>query len=174
MDKFEIQEPMNVANYIIERAKERKKPISNLHLQKVLYFLQAAFLVEYGEPIINGEFSRWSYGPVLKKVYVSYKDNGSSSIEDLAPNISIDHNGWNILPPQNIKKEEFDEDSMSLLNNTIDTLLNESPWKLVERTHNQSLWSEYEADIREHQAKDYTNSEILNYFKSNKGEQIWK
>ena len=174
MDQFEIQEPMSVANYIIERAKEKKKPISNLHLQKVLYFLQAAFLVEYGKPIINGEFSRWSYGPVIKKVYGSYKDNGSSSIEDLAPNISIDHNGWNILPPQNIKKEEFDEDSICLLNSTIDTLLNESPWKLVERTHNQSLWSEYEQDIRNHHARDYTNDEILNYFESNKEEQIWK
>ena len=37
-----------VAKYIIRRCAERGKSISNLKLQKILYFVQAEFLVDLG------------------------------------------------------------------------------------------------------------------------------
>ena len=174
MENFEIQSPMAMANFIIKHAHEREIPISNLHLQKILYFLQAAFLVKYnGKPLINGNFSRWSYGPVMQEVYNAYRENGSSSIRDLSPNISIKDGKWDIKAPEITKLDEFDNASSTLLVNTIDTLLANNPWNLVDITHRQELWSSYEEAINQHHAPDYSNSEIYEYFKNNIGELIW-
>ncbi|WP_285046363.1 Panacea domain-containing protein [Lactococcus petauri] len=175
MNKFKIQEPIAVANFIIKYAQEHELSVSNLHLQKILYYLQAAFLVKYdGNPLINASFSRWSYGPVVPDVYNAFRENGSSSIQDLSPNISIQDGKWEIKAPENIDISEFDKESQELLVNTIDTLLKENPWNLVNRTHEQSLWYDYKEDIERHLARDYSNAEIQKYFSENVGEQIWQ
>ena len=45
MEKFELQSPMAVANFIIGVAKKEDKPVTNLKLQKVLFFLQGTILL---------------------------------------------------------------------------------------------------------------------------------
>lgn len=46
------------------------------------------------------------------------------------------------------------------------------PWKLVEKTHEQKIWSDYEKDIQSYSAPDYTEKEILEQFEDIR-EQIW-
>ena len=50
MEKIELQSPIAVANFIIEVAKKENKPVTNLKLQKVLFFLQGYCLSEYETP----------------------------------------------------------------------------------------------------------------------------
>ena len=174
MNNFEIQQPMQVANYLIKRANASNRPISNLHLQKILYFLQAAFLVTYGEPLMSGNFSRWSYGPVMSEVYDLYKENGSSIIKEIAPNISFSGTGFLIEKPKEVTIESFNDDTRKFLESTSDILINESPWNLVNITHEQEIWSNFEEKINVYLAKDYTNEEISNQFINNTGDQIWQ
>lgn len=69
-----------IADYMIERATRNYAPISNLRLQKYLYFVQAEFLVNTGKPCFNDDIAAWSFGPVVPKVYQKYKKYGSMVI----------------------------------------------------------------------------------------------
>lgn len=54
--------------------------ISNLKLQKLLYYCQAYSLALTGEPMFAEEIEAWPYGPVVPSVYRSYKQYGRYDI----------------------------------------------------------------------------------------------
>jgi uncharacterized phage-associated protein len=48
--------------------------ITNLKLQKLLYYAQAFYMVENnGEPLFSDDIEAWKYGPVVRTVYDKYK-----------------------------------------------------------------------------------------------------
>ena len=55
--------------------------ISNMKLQKLLYYAQGASLALLDKPIFNDEILAWEHGPVVRTVYRAYKSNGSNGIE---------------------------------------------------------------------------------------------
>lgn len=54
--------------------------ISNLKLQKLLYFIQAIFLNEFNRACFEDRIEAWSFGPVVPTVYHNYKMFGASNI----------------------------------------------------------------------------------------------
>jgi len=50
-----------------------RKPISNLKLQKLLYYAQAWYLAFYNEPLFTGKIEAWVHGPVVREVFRTYK-----------------------------------------------------------------------------------------------------
>ena len=64
---------LDVADYVIKYCNNHNMPISNLKLQKILYFVQAAFLSIQGFPCFPDDFVAWNYGPVIPAVYYKYK-----------------------------------------------------------------------------------------------------
>ena len=71
---------LEVARYIIKRCNESNYSISNLKLQKILYFLQAQFLVEFDTPCFNETIEAWDFGPVVPYVYHKYAVFGAATI----------------------------------------------------------------------------------------------
>jgi len=55
--------------------------ISNLKLQKLLYYMQGFHLAYFDKPLFADEMEAWMYGPVVPKVYEKYKDHGTAGIE---------------------------------------------------------------------------------------------
>ncbi len=55
--------------------------ISNLKLQKLLYYAQGIFLAINDEPLFEEPILAWAHGPVVESVYHEYKAYGSSGIE---------------------------------------------------------------------------------------------
>ena len=60
---------IEVAKYVINRSQEIDSPVSNLKLQKILFYIQAAMLVKLKKPCFRDEIIAWTYGPVIKEVY---------------------------------------------------------------------------------------------------------
>lgn len=54
--------------------------ITNLKLQKLLYFVQALCLMVFDEKAFPEKILAWSYGPVVNEVYQEYKQNHSGGI----------------------------------------------------------------------------------------------
>lgn len=54
--------------------------ITNLALQKLLYFAHGIHLVQTKEPLVSGYFEAWQYGPVHPSAYKAFKAAGSSPI----------------------------------------------------------------------------------------------
>ena len=71
---------LDVAKYIITYCKKNQKPISNLKLQKLLYFVQAQFLVSENHACFNNRIEAWDLGPVVPDVYHQFKVYGSNPI----------------------------------------------------------------------------------------------
>lgn len=51
-----------------------------MQLQKLMFFAQVLSLIDREEPILEGVFEAWTYGPVLPEVYVYTKGWGSTPI----------------------------------------------------------------------------------------------
>ncbi len=67
------RDSLQIANELIKRASDAGSPISNLALQKLLYFSQGWYLALANERLIDDEFEAWRYGPVVPGVYHAFK-----------------------------------------------------------------------------------------------------
>lgn len=61
-----------VAEYIIHEAQKREKPVTNIKLQKLLYFTQGVYLAKYNKLAFEDNIIAWKYGPVVKDIYYKY------------------------------------------------------------------------------------------------------
>ena len=72
---------IEVARYFLSLTDEDAgELISNLKLQKLLYYAQGFHLVIYGEPLFPETIEAWAHGPVVTSVYHQYKEYGSEPI----------------------------------------------------------------------------------------------
>jgi len=65
-------------SYIFERAEE----VTPLALQKLLYYVQGLYMVNYGKPLFSEDCQAWTHGPVYEKVYEMFKSFAYSPIDD--------------------------------------------------------------------------------------------
>lgn len=70
---------LDVAKYVVNKCFQDKHPISNLQIQKILYFIQKSFL-QKGEEAFSDEIEAWQFGPVVPEVYYFFCGNGSMKI----------------------------------------------------------------------------------------------
>lgn len=81
MTKSAPYDPRSVANLLLDLAASQELPITNLALQKLLYFAHGHFLIRTGRPLISGSFEAWHYGPVHPAVYREFKNLGAKPID---------------------------------------------------------------------------------------------
>ncbi len=74
-------DPRAVANLLLDLADQEGLPISNLALQKLLYFAHGHFLIRTGQPLVQGGFEAWTYGPVHPAVYQAFKAEGDRPVQ---------------------------------------------------------------------------------------------
>ena len=75
---------MEIAEYAVSRRYRHNTPISNLQLQKILYFLQVIHASETGELLFADQFEAWPYGPVIRDVYVEFRPFLDAGVDTLA------------------------------------------------------------------------------------------
>jgi uncharacterized phage-associated protein len=92
-------DPRSVANLLLEIAHEQHRPLTNLALQKLLYFAHAIFLIETGKPLVSGYFEAWEYGPVHPIVYKAFQADSDKPIESRASQIDVLTGARSALPP---------------------------------------------------------------------------
>ena len=63
-----------VADYLIHFSHEVGDPITNLKLQKLLYYAQAWYLALHDKPLFDDQIEAWVRGPVVPNVWRKYKD----------------------------------------------------------------------------------------------------
>jgi uncharacterized phage-associated protein len=66
----------DVANYLLTAASDLDKPLSNLKLQKMLYYAQGWHLAVKGSTLFPDSIEAWIHGPVVPSVYRAYKSHG--------------------------------------------------------------------------------------------------
>nr|WP_245471528.1 Panacea domain-containing protein [Bradyrhizobium genosp. SA-3] len=66
-------DPRAIANLMLDEGQRHGRAVTNLALQKLLYFAHALFLIERKRPLVSGYFEAWEFGPVHPAVYQSFK-----------------------------------------------------------------------------------------------------
>lgn len=120
----DIMDAMDLVGYIITYSKHIGNLVTNLRLQKLLYFIQKEHLQQHGEPAFDDDICAWQYGPVVPRVYYEFSRYASTPIINIDESTPLDDS----------------------IKNTIRTVLNKynkvPTWKLVQLTHEpNSPWS---------------------------------
>lgn len=103
--------------------------VSNLKLQKILYYCQGYFLALYNKPLFPNKVYAWMYGPVVRDVYDTYKTYGAQALEPLGS-----YEG-------NLSKE-----AKELIAKVYEQYGQFSAGKLVDMTHEESPWKDTPRD----------------------------
>lgn len=96
--------------------------ISNLVLQKLLYFIQASLLVTTGNPAFEEDIEAWMYGPVVPEVYDNFKK---------------DKDYYN-----QFETNQLDSNIQEIVVNITKNLGKINPYSLVNATHGYDTWKE--------------------------------
>lgn len=113
-----------VADYFIKFANQTDFPLSNLKLQKLVYYAQAWHLALHDTPLFPEDFQAWVHGPVIPQLYQEYKKFGWQPImKDAHP--ELPENVQNFL--DEVAEEYFACDAYELEQMTHA----EGPWNLA-------------------------------------------
>lgn len=116
-----------VAKYILSLADYKKgQEISNLALQKLLYYCQGYFLAYTGNRLFEEDIEAWQYGPVVPKIYNLYK-----KFKD------------KFLPNNKLTAEEkarFEKEQKIIIELVVKKYSKYSAIGLIHKTHNESPW----------------------------------
>jgi uncharacterized phage-associated protein len=79
--KTGVWNALDVAKRLIELSSEYGDPVSNLKLQKLLYYAQAWYLAFHGKPLFRDRIEAWVHGPSQPEVYAHFRSWGVKPIE---------------------------------------------------------------------------------------------
>lgn len=114
--------------------------ITNLKLQKLLYFVQAISLVVYGKRAFKEKILAWSYGPVVNEVYQQYRENHADKINS----------------EENVK--EISDGLCKIIAEVVNSYGSIEANKLIDFTHEEEPWVKTEIN------KEIDIDLIKNYF----------
>ena len=113
MDKL-----LDVAQYIFEEYKRQtKETIDEMKLHKLLYFAQRESLAITGDPLFDGEFKGWKYGPVCCEVRNAFSPDGIV-----------------------VETSPVSDECAYIINNVIQEYGAIASWKLSQMSHNEISW----------------------------------
>lgn len=143
-----------VARTMINMAAERNIEITNLKLQKLLYFAHGLMLARHQTSLVDEEFQAWRYGPVLENLYHSLKIFGPSPISPADGFVKY----WPVLP-------ESSEQERAVINDVLEQLGNMSGGELISISHDpQGPWhAVFEGSTRN---TNIGNEQIERYFRT--------
>jgi uncharacterized phage-associated protein len=79
-----------LANWILDLAERHGFVVTNMALNKLIFFAIERVLVENGALLTEARIEAWDHGPVFREVYHSFKKNGDNPIRDRVSFYSVD------------------------------------------------------------------------------------
>lgn len=73
-----------LANWILDSANDLQLPITNMALNKLVYFAVEYSLVRHNRLLANAKIEAWEHGPVFRELYHQFKEFGDRPITDRA------------------------------------------------------------------------------------------
>lgn len=120
--------------------------LSNLKLQKLLYYIQGHSLAKFDKKIFPNKIMAWMHGPVVVEIYQKFKHFNNNPIEIKTP-----------FSYQNLDNEE-----RKLITDVFAEYAKYSAWHLRNMTHDEAPWKNtYELN----QNNEITEEKLKSFFK---------
>jgi uncharacterized phage-associated protein len=117
---------LTIAKYFLYKANQEGDLITNLKMQKLLYYAQAWYLVNFGRTLFDDQILAWDLGPVIKNVYNKFKKFRHTPI-------LFDDDCKEIL-------KKFKKEDLRFLDEFYDQFIEYSAHDLVNMSHNEEPW----------------------------------
>lgn len=120
----------DIANWLLMWAEAQEGDdagLTNLKLQKLLYYAQGHFLGERGDALFSDPIEAWAHGPVVKAEYHRLKGYGNGAI-DVDEAVTDDFN-WDDF-------RDVEQHLIAVWN----TYGQYAAWALREKTHREAPW----------------------------------
>jgi uncharacterized phage-associated protein len=127
-----MHDSRGIANLVLDVADDLNVGVTNLQLQKVLYFVWGEYYRMFNVDLFKENFSAWEYGPVIPDIYHSFKIFGNRNISNRISKIDF-RNGSSSKIELSITKSEFD-----FLISSINLYVKVSAGMLVDWSHHDS------------------------------------
>ena len=118
-----------VANFILDFCEDRGRTVTNLALQKIVYFCHVWSIIFLSRPLVRHKFEAWEFGPVLPYLYREFRELDRAAIKRRATQ----------LDPMDGRKKiveySFDRDVQHLLHEIVDFYSRLSAGDLVKLSH---------------------------------------
>lgn len=79
-----------IANFVLDYAAARGVGVTNLALNKIIFFLHVSYLIKFDRPLVSAKIEAWEYGPVFREIYRTFKAYREKPIESRAQRINPD------------------------------------------------------------------------------------
>lgn len=120
----------DVARFILTQSDEGAGDlISNLKLQKLVYYAQGFHLAINDTPLFQEAIEAWTHGPVVPELYHIYKEYGAGAIPT----------------PTDVDFSKYSQDEKDFLSEIYSVFGQFSAWKLRNMTHEEPPWRDASA-----------------------------
>jgi uncharacterized phage-associated protein len=117
---------MTIAKWFVAWASSDEADLSNLKLQKLLYYAQGNWIAREGYPLFGDDLQAWAHGPVVPSVYRYFKDFKSSDLD--------------LSDDDNFEWSSVDESTTQFLIEVWNTYGQFGAWRLRNMTHGEAPW----------------------------------
>lgn len=114
---------VQLAKKVVSLANDNNMYISNLQLQKVMYYIQGSFMKKFNYKAFDDEIECWPYGPVVKRIWSVFNVFGRNPIRRCQSDLKLSEN----------EQQEILRILKSKLRMNV--------WDLVDQTHEELPWS---------------------------------
>lgn len=152
---------LQVANFIIAQADKSRRRLTQMQLQKLVYFCHGFFLAVSGQPLVEDPVEAWEYGTVFPKLREATKRYGRAPINQLI--------AWEDVGPLTAKERhpalaDFSDDDISVMKSVWKAFGHFEAFKLSAISHDPSgPWAEV---YRDRENRVIPNESIRRYFLS--------
>lgn len=120
---------LTIAKWFVAWAEADEADVSNLKVQKLLYYAQGHHLAMFGSPLFRDKIQAWSHGPVVENVYHELKQFGRTGV---------------VLPDDDpFVFDEVDEETTRYLMQVWNTYGAIAAWRLRDMTHETGPWQRH-------------------------------
>lgn len=154
-----------VANEFLELARKEGKLLTQMQLQKLIYFAYGWYLAITGKRLIDERVEAWQWGPVIPSIYKEFKRFGSSPVTEQASEAAF-KDGKIGFRPIRVQSNDPKEDALALqvIKRVWDIYGKYSASTLSNMTHApDSPWSQ--TPDKEIKGTDISDMLIVEYFR---------
>lgn len=135
-------ESLELSKKVIALSNSIGMHITNLQLQKILYYIQGSFMREFGVKAFNEPIECWTYGPVVKQVWNVFSSYGRGPIRGINSELVL--------------REEEESLICSILREKLSMYV----WDLVDATHQELPWK----NANEHHKNELSDEDMRSFF----------
>lgn len=126
----------SIANEFLDLGDKAEKKITQIEIQKLVYFAHGWNLALLDQPLIGEQIEAWKYGPVVRTLYSAFRDYGSDPITQKAMDWGIKQGKFVSSTPSMQSCDPVQDGVARLL---VEVVWNKygslAPFRLVEITH---------------------------------------